>query len=81
MATMYYDEDSDENEQQNTNRMNGQITETKNKCNCTKGCSKRICSCFKFGSGCYSSCRNMFNHLLQIIVLQSGLLKIPMNLK
>jgi len=41
----------------------------KKKCNCRKGCSKRSCSCFKFGTGCNpscgcsSSCQNMFNHL------------------
>ncbi len=41
----------------------------KSKCNCSKGCSKRFCSCFKFGRGCNSSCgcttscQNMFNHL------------------
>ncbi len=64
-----------EDEQQNTGRMAGKITEKnpneeeKSKCNCTKGCSKRFCSCFKFGSGCNSSCgcgtscQNMFNHL------------------
>ncbi|CAF3950038.1 unnamed protein product [Rotaria sp. Silwood1] len=34
-----------------------------------KGCSRRSCSCFKFGSGCNSlcgcgsSCQNMFNHV------------------
>ncbi|CAF1098371.1 unnamed protein product [Rotaria sordida] len=68
---MWYDED----EQQNQGPMNGKITEKnpnyekKDKCNCKKGCSKRSCSCFKFGSGCNSSCRcssscqNMFNHL------------------
>jgi hypothetical protein len=62
-------------EQQNMGRMAGVITEKnpndneKSKCNCSKGCSKRICSCFKFGRGCNSSCgcgsscQNMFNHL------------------
>jgi hypothetical protein len=43
--------------------------EKKDKCGCTTGCSKDTCSCFKFGSGCNSSCgcesscQNMFNHL------------------
>jgi len=72
---MWYEEDSDEDEQQNTGPMKGKITEKnpnyekKDKCNCSKGCSKRSCSCFKFGSGCNSSCgcgescQNMFNHL------------------
>jgi hypothetical protein len=67
--------DSSDDEQQNTGPMCGQVTEKnpnyekKEKCNCSKGCSKRSCSCFKFGSGCNSSCEcsssceNMFNHL------------------
>jgi hypothetical protein len=44
-------------------------TAKKEKCNCKEGCSTRSCSCFKFGSGCNSSCEcslsceNMFNHL------------------
>ena len=39
------------------------------KCPCRKGCATRVCSCFKNGDGCSSSCgcsaicRNMFNHL------------------
>ncbi len=72
---MWYEEDSNEDKQQNKDRMAGVITEKnpneneKQKCNCTKGCSKRFCSCFKFGKGCNSSCgcntscQNMFNHL------------------
>jgi len=67
-----YDSSEDE---QNTGPMRGQVTEKnpnyekKEKCNCSKGCSKRSCSCFKFGRGCNSSCgcntscQNMFNHL------------------
>ena len=67
---MWNEEDSDEDEQQS-----GEVTEKnpnyekKEKCNCRQGCSKRSCSCFKFGSGCNpscgcaSSCENMFNHL------------------
>jgi hypothetical protein len=67
--------DSSEDEEQNTGPMRGQVTEKnpnyekKEKCNCSKGCSKRSCSCFKFGSGCNSSCgcssscQNIFNHL------------------
>jgi hypothetical protein len=69
------DEYSDDNEQENMGPMGGEITEEnpnkekKEKCDCAKGCSKRSCSCFKFGSGCNSSCgcgsscENMFNHL------------------
>ncbi|CAF1306344.1 unnamed protein product [Rotaria sordida] len=72
---MWYDEHSDDDEQQNIGPMNGKITEKnpnyekKDKCKCTKGCSKRSCSCFKYGSGCNSSCgcgsscQNMFNYL------------------
>ncbi len=64
-----------EDKQRTTGPMSGRITEKnpnegkKGKCNCSKGCSKRSCSCFKFGSGCNSSCgcglscQNMFNHL------------------
>jgi hypothetical protein len=75
ISTMWYEDDSYEDEHQNTRRMSSEITEknpnekTKEKCNCSKGCSKRSCSCFKFGSGCNSSCgcglscQNMFNHL------------------
>ncbi|CAF1395446.1 unnamed protein product [Rotaria sordida] len=69
------DEDSDEDQQQNTYRNNDQITQRysnkgkKDKCNCRRGCSKRSCCCFKFGSGCNTSCgcgtscQNMFNYL------------------
>jgi hypothetical protein len=72
---MSSEEYSDEDEQQNLGPKSGKITEKnpnyekKDKCNCSKGCSKRSCSCFKFGSGCNSSCgcssscENMFNHL------------------
>ncbi|CAF3861201.1 unnamed protein product, partial [Rotaria sp. Silwood1] len=69
------DEDSDEDQQQNTYRNNNQITQgysnkgKKDKCNCRRGCSKHSCCCFKFGSGCNTSCgcstscQNMFNYL------------------
>ncbi|CAF1534419.1 unnamed protein product, partial [Rotaria sordida] len=69
------DEDSDEDQQQNTYRNNDQITQRysnkgkKDKCNCRRECSKRSCCCFKFGSGCNTSCgcgtscQNMFNCL------------------
>jgi len=72
---MLYEEDSDSDEQENSGPMSGKITEKnpnyekKDKCGCAKGCSKRSCPCFKFGSGCNSSCgcgsscQNMFNHL------------------
>ncbi len=72
---MLYEEDSDSDEQENSGPMSGKITEKnpnyekKEKCGCAKRCSKRSCSCFKFGSGCNSSCgcgsscQNMFNHL------------------
>jgi hypothetical protein len=72
---MWNEEYSDEDEQENMGPMTGEITEKnpneekKDKCSCTKGCSKRSCSCFKFGSGCNSSCgcssscQNMFNDL------------------
>ena len=69
---MSSDEYSTEDEEQN---IGDEITENnpnkqkKEKCDCTNECSKRSCSCFKFGSGCNascgcgSSCDNMFNHL------------------
>ena len=72
---MWEEDYSDDDEQQNTGPMSGVVTEQnpnyekKDKCKCTTGCSKRSCSCFKFGSGCNSSCgcgtscQNMFNHL------------------
>ncbi|CAF1137432.1 unnamed protein product [Rotaria sordida] len=75
ISTMWYDEDSEEDAHQNIGLMSGKTTEKNpnyeksDKCQCTKGCSKRSCSCFKYGSecnsscGCGSSCRNMFNHL------------------
>ncbi|CAF0779286.1 unnamed protein product [Adineta steineri] len=70
---MSSEEYSDEDDQQSPTSVD--ITEEnpnkekKEKCSCTKGCSKRSCSCFQFGSGCNSSCgcssscENMFNHL------------------
>src|SRR5262245_21404348 len=73
--TMWIDDYSDDDEQQISGPKNGQITEKnpnyekKDKCKCSKGCSKRTCICFKFGSGCNSSfgcgssCQNMFNSL------------------
>lgn len=72
---MWNDYDSSDDEEKNTGPMRGQVTEKnpnyekKEKCNCRKGCSKRSCSCFRFGTGCNpscgckSSCQNMFNHL------------------
>ena len=57
---MSSEHESSDDEQQNTGPMRGQVTEKnpnyekKKKCNCSKGCSKRSCSCFKFGSGCQS---------------------------
>lgn len=71
--TMWSEDNSDE--EQNPGPMHGQITEKnpnyekKDKCKCKKGCSKRSCSCFKFGKGCNetcgckTTCTNMFNHL------------------
>ncbi|CAF3717969.1 unnamed protein product [Rotaria sp. Silwood1] len=72
---MWIDNYSDDDEQQISGPKSGQITEKnpnnekKDKCKCSKGCSKRTCVCFKFGSGCNSSCgcgsscQNMFNSL------------------
>jgi hypothetical protein len=72
---MLTEEYSDEDEKQNPSPMSEAITEKKinkeekEKCNCSEGCSKGCCSCFKLGSGCHSSCgcgsscENMFNHL------------------
>ncbi|CAF4810471.1 unnamed protein product [Rotaria sp. Silwood1] len=72
---MWDNKDSDEDEQQNTGPMSRKITEKdqndgkKDRCHCTKGCLKRSCPCFKYGSGCNSSCgcgsscQNMFNYL------------------
>jgi hypothetical protein len=72
---MWIDDYSDDDEEQNSGPKSGQITEKnpnyekKDKCKCSKGCSKRTCVCFKFGSGCNSSCgcgsscQNMFNSL------------------
>ena len=76
--TMSSEYESSDDEQQNTGPMRGQVTEKnpnyekKKKCNCSKGCSKRSCSCFKFGSGCNSSCQNMFNHLDYIFGVNSN---------
>lgn len=67
--------EDDDDEEENNGPMRGKVTEKypnyndKKKCNCRKGCSKRTCSCFKFGSGCNvtcgcgPSCQNIFNHL------------------
>jgi hypothetical protein len=75
MSTVWNEEYSDADEQQNMDLMNDEITEKnideekKAKCDCSKECSKGSCSCFKSGSGCNSSCgcgsscQNMFNHL------------------
>ena len=72
---MWNEDSSDEDEQQDLGPISGEITEQnpndekKHKCDCIQGCWKRSCSCFKFGSGCNSSCRcdlscqNIFNHL------------------
>ena len=69
------DDDDDDDEPTVVKRMTGKVTvknpnyEKKKRCNCKKGCSKRSCSCFKFGSGCNAtcgcgpSCANMFKHL------------------
>ena len=68
-------DDDDDDEPTVVKRMTGKVTEKnpnyekKKRCNCKKGCSKRSCSCFKFGSGCNAtcgcgpSCANMFKHL------------------
>lgn len=74
-SIMWAEVDSDDECQQTSGPMRGQVTEKhpneakKKKCNCKKGCLKRSCACFKFGSGCNAtcgcgpSCQNMFNHL------------------
>ena len=74
-SELEHDDDDDE-EEGNNGPMRGKVTEKnpnydnrKEKCNCRKGCSKRTCACFKFGSGCNAkcgcgpSCQNIFNHL------------------
>ena len=45
------------------------MIDTKDRCNCRKGCSNGSCPCFKSTNGCNSSCKcktsceNLFNHL------------------
>ncbi|CAF3320137.1 unnamed protein product [Rotaria socialis] len=76
MATMWFDEDSSEDEESKINPKEKSEIEKEEyfyyankRCLCKEGCSTRSCPCFKHGSGCNSSCgcdedcENIFNHL------------------
>ena len=65
-------DDNDEEQPTTSNRKRKRLIgfdDTKDRCGCRKGCSKRSCPCFKSTNGCNSSCKcktsceNLFNHL------------------